>query len=354
MNNVDYMQNNNGRVTMYCEQLPDKGFIDAIKVRNICMIRIYSTKYKKANKLESNQDVELIQASGEKRMITRKELIQNFVHCNGRRIIIRRLRSNYKYFVYNMYNQGEMYKVLRIPNNCVGILGSKDVKPGHYIVAKADQEGNIDRTTLSVVTDKMFRKSFKIPMQAIIKKHMQDNPNQEFGLYNPNRLAEVRRYNRQNSINNIERSYPQNTQPKHEINMGTGLGNIVSEEVDLSKVDKPVTMPNINNMQNVRRPVVQRPPLQNRQQTANAENNTKSVYKYTITHRIISSINKGMVGFVVKEISSGKSKQLTTQQVMQLCEKRLVDNVMLVTKENGMRYLKGNNVRIESLPQVIG
>lgn len=354
MNNVDYMQNNNGRISMFCEQLPDRGFIDAVKIRNICMVRIYSAKYKKANKIESNQDVELIQASGERSMITRKELTQNFVHCNGRRIILRRLRSNYKYYVYNMYNQGEMYKVLRIPNNCIGTLGSKEVKPGHYIVAKAGQDGTVDKTTLSIVTDKMFRKSFKIPMQAIIMKHMHGNPNQEFGLYNPNRLAQVRGYHKQNSISNIERSYPQNRQPRHEINMGTGLENIMDEEVNLSKINKPVEMPNIGSIRNTNKPVTQKPITQNKQQSTTTENNTKLGYKYTITHRIISSVNKGMVGFVVKEISSGKSKQLTTQQVMQLCEKRLVDNVMLVTKESGMKYLKGNNIRIESLPQVIG
>lgn len=351
MNNIDYMQNNNGRITMFCEQLPDKGFIDAIKIRNICMIRIYSVKYKKANRIESNQDVELIQASGEKSMITRRELAQNFVHCNGRRILLRRLRSNYKYYVYNMYNQGETYKVLRIPNNCIGTLGSKEIKPGDYIVAKVDQNGNIDRTTLSVVTNKMFKKSFKIPMQAIIRKHIQGNPNQEFGLYNPNRLAQVRGYHRQNSISNIERSYTQNIQPKHEINMGTGLEGLLDKKVNISKPSKPVEMPNI---QTVQKPVLQKNITQNKQQPTSSENNIKFGYKYTITHRIISSVNKGMIGFVVKEISSGKSKQLTTQQVMQLCEKRLVDNVMLVTKESGMKYLKGNNIRIESLPQVIG
>lgn len=347
MNNVDYMINNNGNIIMFCEQLPDKGFIDAIKVRNVCMVCLRTIKQKKQT--GGGPDVDVMSITGEQEVITRKQLMDNYVHCNGKRINVKFLRNGHKYYVYNVCRQPEPYKILKIPENCKGSIGTKEAKAGSYIVCRANEDGTINRQTMYIVSEKMFKKCFRIPIQTIIKKHLYKNTNKSFGLYNPQKLAEVRGYHKQNSIKNVERAYNQNISTPHQISLGTGIDIGIQQPIKMTTIQKPVNMANkqIANTQ-----VTKNQPVKTQVNTVTQENKTQ--YKYTVTHRILGASNCALLGYVVKEISSGKSKQLRPQQVMTLCENHLIDNVMLVKRDNGIKFLKGNNMRLESLPHIIG
>lgn len=362
MNSVDYMQNNDGNITMFCEQIPDKGFVDAIKIRNICMVCIRTIAQKKQYG-GGGPDVDLISVSGEQSTITKKQLQSDFVHCNGKRIKVSFLKTGHKYYVYNVCKQPEPYKVLKLPDNCKGSIGTKEARPGSYIVCRANEDGTVNRDTMYVISDTMFKKCFKIPIQAVIKRHMYRNANRSFGLFNPQRLAEIRGFNKQNSIQNIERSYAQNKNKQHTISLGTGIdmgiennvsGPITMPGNDSNIQNKVVRMPNILPNRQIVKPQQQQPVRQSSQIASNNTENNKDQYKYTITHRVLSSTNSALLGYVVKELSSGRSKQLGIQQVMTLCERHLVNNVMLVKRDNGIKFLKGNNMRIESLPHILG
>lgn len=80
-----------------------------------------------------------------------------------------------------------------------------------------------------------------------------------------------------------------------------------------------------------------------------------SKYRFTVTHQIMSvnDPNK-QIGFVVKELSTGKVKNLPISSVVKLCESKVVDNVMIVTKQStGLRFLKGNGIVLKNLPKVL-
>lgn len=374
MRDVSYMQNSNGRITVFCEQLPDKGFIDAEKVRNVCSIRV-KTRGEKLQAGRPGNDVDVLYATGEREVISRTQLAKEFRHSNGKKIVIQTLRNGQKYLATRNMSGKEAYKVLKLPDNCTGSLRGNPVSSGTYLVCKANDDGSPNKDTMYTVSPKMFRKMFKVPMQAVIKRHLHKPSNRQFGLFNPRRLAEVRGRAPRNHMGEFD-MFENNTPHvradsiPRSINLGTGLhtamGNSQSPVVPVTPMNRTPVSPNnmqrpANNMQrqapqNIRRPINQNVMQQhvvNTQSTPGAEQHKKNPYKYTITHRIVSMTNNALIGFVVKEISSGQSKQLTTLQVHQLCEQKLVDNVMMVRKDNGVKFLKGNNMRIENLPQVL-
>lgn len=318
MGYTDYMkQVNGGNILIDFNYVPDKVFIDANQVRGIYKARILSRQQKKSRP-DGSGDVMITSATGGSQIITREELCKNYNHSSGKKIVLAFLKTDTSYIVQSKSN--EKYKVLKLPDNCIGKVNNKSAKPGSYIVCKSDDSGIIDKSTMTIVSPNMFRKMFKIPMQSIIKRHMNGGENKMFGLFNSNRNRDIA--SRKNVVNPV-------------INMNT-------ESLNKNNV-KPINI-NTNKSQTT---YVQNKPLQNVK--------TQNKYKFVATHRIISMTNGKLIGFVILEKSTGESKQLNTSQVSQLCNKKLVENLMLVTKENsGVRFLKGNGIRIESLPEVIG
>lgn len=318
MGYTDYMkQVNNGKVLIDFDYIPSKGFIDANLVRGIYNAKILSREQKKGQPAGSG-DVVLVSATGGTKIITREELCKNYKHSSGKNIVISFLKTNTNYVVQGKAT--DKYKAIKLPDNCIGKVGNKSAQPGSYVICKVDSSGNLDKSTMTVISPKLFRKMFKVPMQPIIKNHMNGGCNKMLGLFNKNRNKAVA------SKPNIA---PSLLSKKPSVNIEKSTNNVF----DTSKLGLNPSNINIG---------VQPKVVENK-------------YKFVATHRIVSMNNKKPLGFVIKEKASGKSKQMTTAQVSQLCEQKLVENLMVVVKENsGVKFLKGNGMRIESLPEVLG
>ena len=63
--------------------------------------------------------------------------------------------------------------------------------------------------------------------------------------------------------------------------------------------------------------------------------------------------DKKVVGYAIEEITTGRKKNITTKQLATLCSMKVVENVMLVTREDGTKFLKGNGIKLENIPSVL-
>ena len=85
MSNPNYMtQGSNGIINIDCNSVPDKGFLDAVKTKNIVKFRIMSHKDKAANAdyVPGGPDVIVKHITGETQLITRKDLVKTYVHAS--------------------------------------------------------------------------------------------------------------------------------------------------------------------------------------------------------------------------------------------------------------------------------
>lgn len=334
MSSPNYLtQGNNGIININCNLVPDKGFIDAVKTKNIVKFKIMSHKDKanNASYTPGGPDVLITHITGETQFIYRKDLVKKYVHASGNKIKLSVLKSNKPYLAYNICN--EKYKVMKLPNNCTATLpnGNK-TKPGNYIVAKVDANGQIDRSSLAIITPSVFRKMFKIPLQAVIKRHMdgESKTRKVFTLFNRDKDRQLaRKQMRQNSAKPTFNS--------SEIGMNPANINISSVN---DKTPKTVWKPTLTKHNND----------VNNQVSNNTINRTN--YKYKVTAKVVDR-NGSMLGFAVQEIATGNSRNLRVNELTQLCINKLVENVMVVHNQRGNMYLKGNGCSLESLPQVI-
>lgn len=328
MGNHEYaVMGNDGRVVFDCNTLPSNGFIDAVKTKNIAKIKIMSRQDKAnyADYVAGGPDVMVKYITGETELVHRRDLSRRFLHSNGRPIKFSILKNDTTYVVYNICE--ESYKVFKLPNNCIAKLpNGMMAHNGFYIVAKADENGQIVRDTLTVVSPKYFRKTFKIPMQPALRAYIGKKPKSDadnFTLFTKNRTA-----------NNNAR----NTVPRfNSSDLGMNPANINISSVNDSP-EKKVWRPTINRQGN------------NNQQAANT--NIKSTYKYRVTAKVVDMDGR-MLGFAVQEIATGRSRNLKVNELTQLCMNKLVENVMIVRNQRGNMYLKGNGCSLERLPQVI-
>ena len=322
MSITDYMkQGNNGQVNILIDKLPSKGFIDAIKVRELCKARILHGNERVGIK-SGSPDVKLVSVTGETHMITRAQLAKNYRLPNNKKIVIAFLKNNTNYVV-TRYCQ-DNYKILKLPDNCIGNFKGHQVESGSYLVCKQDEQGNMDMNTLNVVSPYIFKKMFKVPMQPIIKKHMQGNGNKIFGLFN----------------NKTDK----NSRPNGISRASFGLHNEVPSknynEIKPNKIDSSELGLNPRDFNVVS--------LNNRIKQQ------ESKYKFRVINNVMSMQNpKQQIGFTVQEIATGKIRQCGINQVVQLCNQKLVENVKLVQTERGTKYLAGVGVVLKNLPQVL-
>lgn len=310
---LSYIDNNHIRVDI--EKVPDTAFIQANKVVEIGVAVILDRRTH--DKLErGGPDVSIKSVSGEKYIVTRKELCSNFKHASGKKIVLAFLKNDTPYPVYRTVAQS--YRVLKLPNNYQGVLRGKAVSSGSFIVCKADGNGALLKETMTTVAPKMFKKMFKIPMQEVIKCSMDSA--------------------RKEQIQGIAVSIDKLRKADTPITTNTGIRMGVK-----SLAKEPVDINNIKNMLKA-----------NLVKSNDNEIGQKIRYPYKATHRIINGNNHNVVGFVIQEISTGKSKQITLDNVKILCRQRKVENIMLVEKDGtGLEFLRGNGIRLESLPEVL-
>lgn len=303
MSTQNFMQKNqNGIITMICRNIPEHGFIDAIKIKDICKISIM-TKEQKAGR-RGEHDVKVIKVTGEREIISRNQLRNNYLCSNGKKIKLAFLNSGKEYIVYR--NCNENYKVIKIPENCVGNFSNKKIKPGNYIVVPVNNQGEMDREKMGVVSASLFKKSFKIPMQEVIKRN---------------------------------------------IGKGSKAISLFDKPRNSNSMARPISL---GAETNIKPPSISSTPIQQKINTPiqNKDNESNSKYKYTVINKIHDYNNKH-VGFTVSDLKTNKIHQVTIVQLSQMCESKLVDNVMLVTKATGQKFLKGNGIEIKKLPVVM-
>lgn len=326
----------NNTLTVIFDKLPSNKFFDAIKVRDICIIKLLNRQEKAAYE-PGSPDVVVRSATGLSRMITRRQLVEEFKHANGNDIVMAYLSDRRKYTV--IKDCVEPYKMMKLPNNCQGIIRGKMVKPGSYIVCQADDAGNPNLNTLIAINPNMFRKMFEIPRQnSIIRNTGRGNKvlnilkhkNKYKGLINPNSIVIDFDKSKRIAQENDQLSKKQN-----------------ADSINLEK--KPVNVTNNNKINLGNNNIA---PASAREQDAVARRYEQRDYRFTAMARVLNSSGT-LIGYVIKEIKTGKTQQCPIYQVMRMAEAKQVDNIIHCKQDNGQTYLKGNGIKLESLPAVM-
>lgn len=325
MGNHEYaVIGNDGRVVFDCNTLPSNGFIDAVKTKNIAKIKIMSRQDKAnyADYVAGGPDVMVKYITGETELVHRRDLSRRFLHSNGRPIKFSILKNDTTYVVYNICE--ENYKAFKLPNNCIAKLpNGMMAHNGFYIVAKADENGQIIRDTLTVVSPKYFRKTFKIPMQPALRAYIGKKSRigaGDFTLFTKNKTAN----------NNMR-----NTVPRfNSSDLGMNPANIVvNSNTEQSRMrDNNVVRPNVTNN--------------------SAVNKNNSQYRFKVTAKL-TDMNGKLLGYAIQDLNTGATRNVRINELAGLCTKKLVSNVMIVTNQYGNKYLKGNGIQLESLQSLI-
>ena len=339
------LHGNTVKVNYY--NLPDKVFLDANKTKNIIKFSILSVQEKK--QLEpGSPDIKVMELTGRTRMITRKELISNFVMIDGSKIKPYVLKNGHEYLAYSMTKAA--YKVFKLPENMIGDVNGRLVPSGNYIVYEVDENGNIDRKTMAIINPKSFRKMFRIPNQRIIQEHRLEAPRRGFSVFKKYQKPEYRSKLMDLSSGNRPVQSPIHQQPVQQ----------------RAATVPPVQMPQ-NNMQQPNKFVPNQAmtankftPAQMNNRNANQANtnsqganqNQGSKARYMLLNRVVN-LNKQPIGYTVVDKTNGTRTVLDDNKVMLLAGSGNLDKVSLVTNSAGKRYLRGNGIVLEHLPTVI-
>ena len=322
MTGVKFIQQSGNDVLFILDQMTNSGFIDAYKVRDICMIKLM-TRQERLDRQPGSPDVKVKSITGQSFFITKSQLAQNYRHISGKKITNAFLKTNTPYTV--ICNCNEHYKVMKLPDNCVGVFNNTKVERGSYIICKATADGDVDRSTLGIVNGKQFRKMFKIPMQPVIQRNMNGKSNKRFGLFDK-RNARAQRISRPS----ISMPMMNNRQPVMN-NAQPVINNAVNQNIQNSRPVRPQVQANQQVQQEV------------------------SKYRFTATHKLVkASAPDKIVGYAIKDLRTGQSTQLSIPQVAKLCDKKLVDNIVKVDdKSKGAWFLRGNGIALGSLQTII-
>lgn len=316
----------NGSAVIDCNRVPEKGFIDATKTKNVAtaLILSHNAKLNDQSYVPGGPDVLLTCTTGEREYITRKQLKKQFVHSNGHKIRIATLRSDTKYLIYNICETP--YKVMKLPTNCGAILpDGRRAKPGSYIICKGNPDGTLDRSSMSSISPALLRKSFNIPMQSIIKKY-KDRPKKStaFTLLS-------------NNGRRVQNTLGLRSRPKVD----------TAGFIDPHKINIPTTAETQQN-----KAIIQRNKIETQRKTGENNSLKRSTYRYTATARLLD-MNKHLIGFELQDIQTGAKRNVNLNTMKEICRRKLVENIMLVRNLQGDLYLRGNGCSIDQLREVM-
>ena len=326
------VQTGSNSAEIYIDKLPDCAFVNAIKTVDICTARILPAS-ERAELQRGGPDVEIVSMDGEKMLVTRQQLCSQFTHCSGRVIKLKYLRTDTKYIVYRLCNV--TCRVTKLPNNCTGKIGNKSIKSGSFIIKGADNK-------IKVLSPRLFKKAYKIPLNDVIKRHMHGGISRDFAM------------------NNI---YKSQSESKARLFNDFGKQRVQPMQINVPK-QPMMTMPQpqekatnafkqqINKTQSFDR---QNNLFKSAQQTQQNQRSTQpqTGAPLTVTARLVN-LNKQLVGFMVLNKATGQKKQMQLAQVKGLSREHKIDNLMLVTKEGtNIQYLRGNGVIIQNLPEIL-
>jgi len=321
MNTPNYISHTgNGNCIINLETVPDRAFLKCSMERDICKMRIISRK-EKSNMEAGSNDIMIVSLSGDRKIISRKELVSNYKFFNGAPIKMAWLKENKTYTI--IENKRKDCRVLIIPNNCIGIYNGAKIYGGSYVVANMDSEGNVNKSSLKSMDSKSFRKMYRVPMQDALRNLGNKPSSNRFTLYD-------------NKGNNPFR------------NNSTVINTNIKPTLERRKEVKPVEKPIVNTMVSK--------PTQKTQQVARPQvqqNNNK--YAFTAV-AILTDVNGRSVGYLLEDINTHQRKECILRDVIILLENHKIDNLMVVNKEvNGTlkKIIRGNGISREALPKVI-
>ena len=314
MSAKDYMRVNSDKtVTVDINKCGGKGFIDAVKTRDIARATILS-RDKRKQLGRGSDDVVMQYASGGKERISRAQLERDYLTRSGKKLKISHLKSNTPYLVIS--NKPKNYAVMMLPANMHGTLNGKQIPAGAYIVAPKNQNGDIDISKATVLHKSKFKKMFKIPPQEIITNNISNRGN---------------KVSRRITSNIASRGLGNNAQ-KQAINTPT-----------CNTMQRPINNMQQKNMQTQQRPVQQRP-TQQQQQRAD---------QLKMVGRLFSSASDELVGYLFID-RAGKQYKKNINDTMKLCHEHKVVNAMVQRHPNGKYFLRGNDgTVIDRLPKYL-
>lgn len=325
-------QTGNNSAEIYVDKLPDCAFVNAIKTVDVCTARILPAS-ERAEVKRGGPDVEIVSMDGEKMLVTRQQLCSQFTHCSGRRIKLQYLRTDTKYVVYRLCNV--TCRVTKLPNNCTGKIGNKSIKPGSFIIKGADNK-------LKVLSPRLFKKAYKIPLNDIIKRHMHGGISRDFAMNNIYKSASESKARLFNDFGSQQAQPMQINAPKQP------MMTMPQPQEKTVNLFKPSQAQGFGRQNKSFRTVQQTP-----QSQRSTQPQAQTEAPLTVTARLVN-LNKQLLGFMVLNKSTGQKKQMQLAQVKGLSREHKIDNLMLVTKEGtNVQYLRGNGVIIQNLPEIL-
>lgn len=282
------------------DRLLNNGMIRVTKRRDIYVARILP----RDRMSPGSNDIIITSASGNRRTISRAELIKSFMYINGKKIRLAGWESSKAYMVYREVNNNAIAVKIplkyRVRVNEIEV-NSKGRGSGDYIVADLDANGDIIENTIGIIPSALFRKMYYMPRTEVNKM-----------------------------VQNIGNSRRVNTSIVKQKNIPNGQSE---NKVDTRKV---------NEIQQVHKPNTANRGLG----TGRPEAGNKK--EYVAVGRLMSA-NGELVGFVLQSMS-GKVLRVNKAQAMQLCNQKLIANLVVAVRPDTNRpYIRGNNIRIESL-----
>lgn len=329
------------------------GMLPVVRKRDILKIRLL-TRQEKKNRKHGSADIVATTPLGTQFMISRDKILTEYRYLSGNKISFAGLSCNTEYIVFKPDNTNAF--AVKIPLNCSveGVEANKSKRSsGDYIVVFLDQYGEMDYDTAGVVPAAVFKKMFYMPPHEEINKFKDRPPTREYipGISKDNTLEDsIKQVNDMNTGYNKPRDYV------NELNLNPSSFNFGDENLESSQDSQPVQLNLGGNANNTQRNVSQMPRqapnnAAMQSQTYNKSNNQQTqTGKYTAIARLINN-NGVLVGFVIAN-RSGKTKNLTLQQMYQACSNHLVDNVAAgVRSDTQKKFFRGTTSPLTELPE---
>lgn len=301
----------NMKMTLSLKDITEKRMIKALRVREVGLAKILS-RAEKANRAPGSPDVYIDPFVGKPYFIDRQTFVDNFTYLNGNRINIMGWKHGNKYYV--MRPTKSLAYIVQIPKyvqfNLNGMMAnSRGANKPEFLVILADNSGNLDYESSSLITPALFKKMFTVPMCDVIAR-------------NSGKTGYAKKQNRStarvnNSKSNINLS-------KDDANRG------VQNRVNIIKAPNST----MNNTSSYR--------------VNNSESNSSC--RYMVIAQIHNNIGQ-RIGYLIVDRATNRRIKVSKQNMETMCKQRLVGNAKFVVR-NGIGFIQGVGIQVDSLPIV--
>lgn len=303
----------------------NKGMLPVVRKRDILRARVL-TREEKKELPRGGPDVVTITPSGQKIMMKRTDITSRYTYLDGKKISMAGWTSSKEYVIARLDNTEAL--AIMVPADCsLEVNGqyanSSKRKTGDYVVGLLDSSGAIDKNTLGIVPSAMFKKMYYMPPNEVIARNLR------------NKHKEVTAPTLQNNRSNIVSSVREQPDYTGALGMDTSSFDFGDSDIykEANKKQVQSTLPKTS--------------IKFDKEPEKTEK--QSDYKYFATGRLVDQAGE-TVGFVIQN-KEGQTRNITKGQMMEVCKKKLVSNIMVGIKaDTGKAYLRGNNIRIDMLP----